>query len=89
MSGHSRTLKSLIFAWTAPSGFQSTGIPIFAQAAPKISLLPPIFFASFLVIVLINSYFLILATVQADATVCAKIFIFPHEFHLPPLNLVF
>ncbi|WP_032704972.1 hypothetical protein, partial [Pseudomonas syringae] len=25
--------KSLSFAWTALSGFQSTGIPIFAQAA--------------------------------------------------------
>ena len=30
---HSITLLSLIFAWTALSGFQSTGIPIFAQAA--------------------------------------------------------
>ena len=33
MIGHSRTLWSLTFAWTALSGFQSTGIPIFAQAA--------------------------------------------------------
>ena len=33
MTGHSRTLWSLTFAWTALSGFQSTGIPIFAQAA--------------------------------------------------------
>ena len=30
---HSITLLSLIFAWTALSGFQSTGIPFFAQAA--------------------------------------------------------
>ena len=30
---HSVTLLSLTFAWTALSGFQSTGIPIFAQAA--------------------------------------------------------
>ena len=30
---HSITLLSLIFAWTALSGFQSTGIPLFAQAA--------------------------------------------------------
>ena len=30
---HSITRLSLIFAWTALSGFQSTGIPIFAQAA--------------------------------------------------------
>ena len=30
---HSVTLWSLIFAWTALSGFQSTGIPFFAQAA--------------------------------------------------------
>ena len=33
MPGHSRTLWSLTFAWTALSGFQSTGIPFFAQAA--------------------------------------------------------
>ena len=33
MTGHSRMLWSLTFAWTALSGFQSTGIPFFAQAA--------------------------------------------------------
>ena len=33
----------------------------------------PISFASFLVIILINYYFLILATVQADTTICAQI----------------
>ena len=33
MTGHSRMLKSLTFACTALSGFQSNGIPIFAQAA--------------------------------------------------------
>ena len=31
--GHSHTLQSLTFAWTALSGFQFTGIPFFAQAA--------------------------------------------------------
>ena len=30
---HSVMLQSLIFAWTALSGFQSIGIPFFAQAA--------------------------------------------------------
>ena len=30
---HSVTLQSLTFAWTSLSGFQSTGIPFFAQAA--------------------------------------------------------
>ena len=30
---HSVALLSLTFAWTALSGFQSTGIPFFAQAA--------------------------------------------------------
>ena len=30
---HNIMLLSLTFAWTALSGFQSTGIPIFAQAA--------------------------------------------------------
>ena len=46
-------------------------------------------FASLLVIVLINSYFLILATVQADATVYAKKFISSHQLHLPPLKVLF
>ena len=30
---HSVTLRSLIFSWTSLLGFQSTGIPFFAQIA--------------------------------------------------------
>ena len=48
----------------------------------------PISFASFLVIILINYYFLILATVQADTTICVQIS-FPPPISLPPLKLLF
>ena len=48
-----------------------------------------ILFASLLVIVLINSNFLLLVTVQADATVYAKNSISSHQLHLPPLKVLF
>ena len=60
-----------------------------ATVYAKISLPPQISFASLLVIVLINSYFLILATVQADATAYAKKFISSHQIHFPPLKDLF